>query len=172
MRPILSTPQIHRLRFIAKPLGVDWIESLIASEKTQGPNRRAQLPVMTLYAEPLRGELYLYLRRSLSTAVDFSVGLVFHDEHGYRYPIVRCNGPTPQAHTNRFPKRTGRHTIFALPHIHYLTALYQRQALLNPKAVQMDGHAIPTRLYSSDYRDAIRVLGKKVCIESQGRLLP
>lgn len=155
---------------MAKPLGVDWIEALIASERPEGPNRRAQLPVMTLYAEPLRGELYLYLRRSISTTVDFSVGLIFHDVQGNHYPIVRCNGPTPQAHTNRYPKRTGRHRIFALPHIHYLTALYQRHAAVNSKTVQMDGHAIPTRLYWSNYRDAIRVLGKKVCIESQGRL--
>jgi hypothetical protein len=88
--------------------------------------------------------MYIYTRTSIVDPDDFSVGLVFEDLAGNRYPFVRCNGPSPQPHINRWPRRR---SISVTPHVHHLTEYYQRRAAERPGQVGPDGFAVPTRLY-------------------------
>ena len=150
-----------------KPMPPTWEDDLLLGASPRGPNWQNTVPVKTIKSGLCVGELFLYLRIS-PAAVDFSVGLVFQDPDDNKYALIRCNSPSPQTHTNEWPRKE---VIVGVPHIHHLTAYYQRQAQ-RKGARNIQGHtlAIVTGLYSTDIRDAIRVLGQKAHIEAQRSL--
>jgi hypothetical protein len=168
MAPVMGTLEIRWLRGLPKPMGPEWKNDLVAASQLRGPNYQGRLDIRAIRSGPCTGKLYLVLRRSVSDLRDFSVGVVFEDLSGNSYSLIRCNGPSPQFHTNEWPRKS---VIVGIAHIHHLTAYYQRrQAELGARNVQGHTLAIPTRLYSDDYRDAIAVLGRKANITSQGSL--
>lgn len=89
-------------------------------------------------------------RQSTENPLDFSIILVWRDENGNEYRLLRCNGPHPSCHTNRWEKRKGieGHTFGPCFHIHRATQRYQESDF------EIDGFAEPTEVYS-DYERAI-----------------
>jgi hypothetical protein len=167
--PILSTAEIGRLRALPKKMRYGWQGHLLSSAQPHGPNLKSSAPVVSYASVFNLGRFFVYYRRSINMPEDFSVGLVFQDPAGCSYTLLRCNGAHPQIHTN---KRPYKRPLPIGPHIHYLTAYYQRQeSVRGRRNTQGDGFALTTMLYSTD-RGALRILARKGNIESQGSLFP
>lgn len=143
-----------------------WEDELLLARKEVGPNLIAKVTVKVLSSGHMRGHLFVTIRQARRSMDDFSAGLVYQDLAGHTYNLVRCNGPHPQVHENRWP-RGDRFAV--IPHVHHLTEFYQRKALQRPGQVSGDHFALPTALYRS-LPGALDVLARKVHIVSQARL--
>ena len=96
----------------------------------------------TLTTGPTRGEFHVYARQGIYEG-DYSTGLILFDLSGNPLTLLRLNGPHPNRHVNRFPRRV---TLPVAPHVHYLTERYQEEHLRRGGPAP-DGYALLTTAY-------------------------
>jgi hypothetical protein len=158
-----TSAEIKRLLCVPKMVIVDWRAVILAHVVAPGQHR---VKIFDLTTGPTRGQLHVYGRVGVDPD-DYSTGLVLYDLSNVKTTLIRLNGPHPGAHKNRLPPRR---TLSVVPHAHYLTELYQRGHLANPK-VQPTGYALPTTAYC-DLDGAMAALARRANILASKPQLP
>jgi hypothetical protein len=160
----LLADEVRRLRTMVKPVDFDWMALLLA--KCASPNTRYRVKVHDLGTGRIRGALHVYARRG-SVAGDYSTGLVYFDLANDPLPVVRLNGPHPNAHVNRLPVRL---RLPVAPHVHYLTERYQKEGTVRRK-LDPDGYALCTTAYD-DLAGALGALARRTKLVTVPTPLP
>lgn len=146
MSRVLSDQEIDALIGEAKPLPENWQTRLRLRQKQHYQQEERELTVQSQTGKQYR----LVARRSRQNQLDFSIMLVFEDDDGAEYRLVRYNGLHPSRHTNRLERESGvAHSRFGPDfHIHRATERYQRAAYA------IDGYAEVTDRYA-DFGSAL-----------------
>jgi len=147
---ILTDTEIERLITLRKPLPKGWRRRLQLRRRRSEAQTRCQL------SAPADGnDFVIKCRQSTENPLDFSVILVWRDNSGNEYRLLRCNGPHPSDHTNRWEKVQGKtdHTFGPCFHIHKATQRYQEAGL------KIDGYAQPTDSYSDCHAALLHLVG-------------
>lgn len=106
----------------------------------------------------------IILRQNRVNPMDFSIILVFVDDDGGEYRLVRVNGRHPSPHTNRLEKRLGSSNATFGPcfHVHRATQRYQDVGL------PIDGYAEPCTEYG-DFGSALNYFRREAnCVVPEG----
>lgn len=160
---MLTEEIIRYLLQVSKPVSdPDWRKALLPPA-ADSYTLRGRLDLDDLPPTgPVRGQLHLYSRQNLNSAVegDWSVGLVYTDYAERSYRVVRCNGPHPSDHPNVIEGTV----IVRTAHVHRLTERYQRLRPPRP-----DGFAEETTAYAS-IGEAVDVLAQLINLEPVGTL--
>lgn len=143
----LSDSEIAALVRERKPLPADWRRRLIPRRKQGNRFGEFSIDVPGDAGHAFR----LLARQNHPGLLDFSVILLFVDEDGHEYILVRNNGVHSSRHSNRWEKARGLPgAIIGIgPHRHFATERYQEDGYA------MDGYAEPT----ADYYDFASAVG-------------
>jgi hypothetical protein len=132
---ILSETEIGNLLVERKPLPHDWQKHARLTLKANFCHKQRDYPI------EINGEkrFVVSLRQSVINQLDFSIILIFIDQDGTYYRLIRHNGKHPSDHTNKIEKTKFRNVF----HIHRATERYQMAGY------DIDGFATETTLYAS-----------------------
>ena len=121
---MLSDQEIDTLVSDVKPLPENWQTRLRLRQKQHYQHEERELTVQSQTGRLFR----LIARRSRQNQLDFSIMLVFEDDDGAEYRLVRYNGLHPSRHTNRLERESGLPNSRFGPdfHIHRATERYQK----------------------------------------------
>jgi len=143
MRPVLSDAQIDLLLQERKPLPSDWRTKLDPRMRdSNSESDHAKLHIQGAAGNRFR----IHIRdNSKKTPLDFSVILVFTDEGGNEYRLLRHNGLHPSEHTNKWERDQGLENVKFRKkfHIHHCTERYQIAGY------EEDGYVEPTAKFQS-----------------------
>lgn len=141
MSRVLLDTDIAAMLAERKPLPANWSSRLTVREKAGQMHRQRELSVRGDGGHRFR----IVLRQNILNQLDFSILLVFEDDDGSDYRLVRFNGRHPSQHTNKWEKRKGLSdwSFRNRFHIHKATERYQVDGL------EIDGYAEVTERYDS-----------------------
>lgn len=137
---ILSDNEIAGLIAEGKHMPARWQSQLRRRKKSSLAHDEREFEVVGEQGHNFR----LLIRRSKVNLLDFSA-ILFFEESGERYRLLRYNGKHSSRHTNLWEQRRGQPGARFDPtfHIHRATERYQSES-----GLEIDGHAEPTTRYS------------------------
>lgn len=158
MPRLLPETEIADLLAEQKPLPGNWRTRLAVKQKADQTFRQRDLELKGQQGHTFK----LILRSNVLNPLDFSIVLVFVDDDGTQYRLVRYNGRHPSQHTNKWEKiRQLSNAAFRNRfHIHRATERYQMEGL------EIDGYAEVTESYDS-FESALEEF-----VKSNGLIVP
>lgn len=158
MHRVLTDTEITLLLAERKPLPDNWQKRLCPRAKSDGSYTQCELDLNGSNGRKYR----VIIRGSTINPLDFSLILVFRDEDGSDYRLVRFNGRHPSRHTNKWEKaRKLPNAVFhGRFHIHMATERYQLEGY------EIDGYAEVTDRFDS-FESALHAF-----VRSNGLILP
>jgi len=147
MPRVLTDNEIAELLAEAKPLPANWGSRLTVRAKADSTFTHRELDVAGAAGRKYR----IVIRGNTLNPLDFSLILVFRDQDGSDYRLVRFNGRHPSQHTNKWEKsrKLPNATFRNRFHIHRATERYQLEGY------DIEGYAEATDLYDS-FETALR----------------
>ena len=141
MARVITDIEIGQLLTESKPLPHNWESRLRPRDKSDQCFKQREIDIVATSGHLFR----VVLRQNTLNPQDFSIILVFVDEDGTGYRLIRFNGRHPSDHTNKLEraKREGMQRFRSQFHIHRASERYQIAGF------EMDGYADPTTVYDS-----------------------
>jgi hypothetical protein len=140
MSRILTDSEIGELVKKPKRLPKGWRSRLRLVQRADGAQKRRALEL-----KENKDLFIINCRQSALNPFDFSIILLYRDEKGNKFRLLRCNGKHPSWHSNRWEKGQGLADYKFAPcfHIHRATQRCQEADM------DIDGYAEPTGAYSN-----------------------
>lgn len=141
MPRVLTDAEIAELLAEPKPLPANWMSRLAVRPKSDSTFTHREFELQVKSGRRFR----LILRGNTLNPLDFSLILIFRDQDGSEYRLIRFNGRHPSQHTNKWEKaRSLPNAAFRNRfHIHSATERYQVEGY------EIDGYAEVTDRYDS-----------------------
>ncbi|MBL8878808.1 MAG: hypothetical protein JNG88_06765 [Phycisphaerales bacterium] len=141
MPRVLTDSEIAGLLSERKQLPANWTSRLAVRPKSDSTFTHREFDLNSEKGRTFR----LILRGNTLNPLDFSLVLVFRDEDGTDYRLVRFNGRHPSQHTNKWEKARNLPNAYFRNqfHVHTATERYQVEGF------EIDGYAEVTDRYDS-----------------------